>query len=384
MRVLHFLAELKFSGAEIMYVDAAPVFQQLGCELAVVNTLERLGEYAPFFEKAGYKVYHIPISQNYFGQWRERKKIMKLITDSKADVVHIHRSDLRWIVSYCAWRVGCRAVYTTHNVFRSRWFTKPLHILQRWTADHWFGCTFQTISDSVEANERNYYHARTALIYNWYSNRRFFPARDGEKSEIRKSLGLPQDALVIVSVGGCSHIKRHHEAIKSMAEILKKNPNSFYLHLGEGQTLDEEKQLAESLGISGNVKFYGNQTDVRKFLIASDVYVMPSRFEGIPITTIEAMGTGIPTVLYNVPGLRDFNEGGVERSLLTEENPEALASAILRLYCDKKLSSEISERAKDFVDNKFGMQANATKIYQLYLFDKNVSNSYRGSMSHCR
>lgn len=111
---------------------------------------------------------------------------------------------------------------------------------------------------------------------------------------------------------------------------------------------------------------------------------MPSRFEGIPITTIEAMGTGIPTVLYNVPGLRDFNEGGVERSLLTEENPEALASAILRLYCDKKLSSEISERAKDFVDNKFGMQANATKIYQLYLFDKNVNNSYRGSMSRSR
>lgn len=60
MKVIHYLHELKFSGAEIMYVDAAPVFQKLGCELSVVNTANHLGEYASFFEKAGYKVFHRP------------------------------------------------------------------------------------------------------------------------------------------------------------------------------------------------------------------------------------------------------------------------------------------------------------------------------------
>lgn len=374
MKVLHFLAELKFSGAEIMYVDAAPVFQQLGCELAVVNTTARMGEYSPFFKKAGYEVIHLPITNSYLGQWRERKKIIKLINDARADVVHIHRSDLRWIVAYCAWKVGCRAVYTTHNVFRSRWFTKPLHILQRWTADHWFGCTFQTISDSVEENERNYYHARTTLVYNWYGNNRFYPAKEGEKDVVRRELGLPQDALVIISVGGCSHIKRHHDVLKAMSKILKTNQNSYYLHLGEGKTLDEEIQMAADLGISNNVLFCGNQRDVRKYLIASDIYVMPSRFEGIPLTTIEAMACEIPTALYNVPGLKDFNVGGVERSVVVDEDVDALVSAIFLLYENKAKAAELTEKAKAFVDSNFFLPTNAKKIYQLYLsHDANIA-----------
>ncbi len=57
MKVLHILNELKFSGAEIMYVDAAPIFQRLGCDLSIVNTSKHLGVYTPFFEKAGYKVF---------------------------------------------------------------------------------------------------------------------------------------------------------------------------------------------------------------------------------------------------------------------------------------------------------------------------------------
>lgn len=59
MKVLHILHELKFSGAEIMYVDAASIFQKLGCDLSIVNTANHLGEYAPYFEKAGYKVFFI-------------------------------------------------------------------------------------------------------------------------------------------------------------------------------------------------------------------------------------------------------------------------------------------------------------------------------------
>lgn len=61
MKILHVLYELKFSGAEIMYVDAADEFRSLGCELYVINSAERLGKYADMFKDAGYKVY--PLSE---------------------------------------------------------------------------------------------------------------------------------------------------------------------------------------------------------------------------------------------------------------------------------------------------------------------------------
>lgn len=61
MKVIHFLYELKFSGAEIMYVDAAPIFQKFGCELTVVNTAPQLGEYASSFVSI--------ISKAHFKHW---------------------------------------------------------------------------------------------------------------------------------------------------------------------------------------------------------------------------------------------------------------------------------------------------------------------------
>ena len=365
MKVIHFLHELKYSGAEIMYVDAAPVFQKLGCELAVVNTASRLGEYAPAFEKAGYKVYHWPYPQSYLERWKYYRKVIAFLQKEHYDVVHIHSSALKWGMSYCAWQAGCRSIYTFHNVFRSHWYSYPYHWWLRWSAKHLFGCTFQTISDSVCENEKTYYHNNTIKIYNWYGSSRFYPADIKEKDNAREELQLPHDALVIISVGGCSLIKRHTDIIKALPEIIKLHPKTFYLHLGEGVSLNEEKNLATQLGVEEHIIFYGNQPNVRKYLIASDIYVMPSRHEGIPITAIEAMACKIPAVLYDVPGLRDFNKEK-ECSELIAEDYHLLAKTIVNLYNDKERQKLLIENAKMFVDTHFYMETNARKIFELY------------------
>ncbi len=156
-------------------------------------------------------------------------------------------------MSFCAWKAGCKSVYTFHNVFRSHWYSYPWHWWLRWCAKHLFGCIFQTISDSVYENERNYYHNNTTKIYNWYGSTRFYPAQANEKQEVRESLNIPQNSLVIVSVGGCSPIKRHTDIIKALPEIIKVLPNTIYLHLGEGISLNEEKALAKELNVEKKI-----------------------------------------------------------------------------------------------------------------------------------
>lgn len=365
MKVLHILNELKFSGAEIMYVDAAPIFQRLGCDLSIVNTSKHLGVYTPFFEKAGYKVFFHPYPNGYLKRWKYYRDTIKLLKIEKYDVVHIHSSTLKWGMSFCAWKAGCKSVYTFHNVFRSHWYSYPWHWWLRWCAKHLFGCIFQTISDSVYENERNYYHNNTTKIYNWYGSTRFYPAQANEKQEVRESLNIPQNSLVIVSVGGCSPIKRHTDIIKALPEIIKVLPNTIYLHLGEGISLNEEKALAKELNVEKNIYFCGNQSNVRKYLIASDIYVMPSKYEGISITTIEAMACKIPTILYDVPGLRDFNKEK-ECTELIEENYQLLAKTIIKLSKDKNRQLFLTQNAKDFVDTYFYMEINAKKIFDLY------------------
>lgn len=365
MKIIHFLYELKFSGAEIMYVDAAPIFQKLGCELTVVNTAPQLGEYASSFEKAGYKVLHWPYPKSYSERFQYYNKVIKYLKENKYDVVHIHSAQLKWGISYCAWKAGCKAVYTFHAVFKSNWYSYWFHWWLRWSAKNIFKCTFQAISDSVYTNEKNYYHNKTNKVYNWYGSNRFYPAGNNEKETIRKKLNIPIDTLVIISVGGCNTNKRHTDVIKALSYLSQTHPNILYLHLGEGISLKEEQDLVASLDLTDKIRFCGNQTDVRQYLIASDIYVMTSIREGISITTIEAMATQKPAVLYNVPGLRDFNKEK-ECALLIPEDPEILAQSILKLYKDKELQNKLTTNGKDFVDTHFNIEKNVKQIFDLY------------------
>jgi len=367
MKILHVLHELKYSGAEIMYCDAASLFQQKGCDLSVMATAKEVGQYALNLENAGYSIMHneLPPLKNIFKRILYYTSIIKLLKYKKFEVLHIHSSKAMWGFALCAWIVKIKSVYTFHNVFPSNFYSYPYHVLLRWTAKYLFKCKLQTISDSVYNHEKSFFLNNTTKIYNWYSNKRYFPSISEEKNSIRKELDISVNALVLISIGGCSDVKRHSEIIKALPFILKKIPNTVYLHLGKGVSECEEVKLSKSLGISENVIFCNNQQNVRKFLIASDIYIMPSKFEGISITTIEAMACGIPAILYDVPGLRDFNKNG-ENSILIPEDFRILANTILHLIENPKKGTHISKNAISLVKNQFCMKSNVNLIFELY------------------
>ncbi len=363
MKVIHILDELKFSGAEIMYVDAAPIFQQLGCDLSVISTNNKLGTFAPFFKKAGYQVYHKPYPNSIIRRIRYIYNLIVFLKKNQYQVVHIHHK--MWAMALCAWMAGCRSVYTYHSVFFSRTISYRYHRFLRWSTKNIFHCKFQSISDSVYEHEKKYYKNETIKVYNWYNNHRFYPAQGEEKNMARTELNIAKEALVLVSIGGCSQIKRHWEIINSLTKIIEKYPNTIYLHLGEGSVLPDEQNLVKSLQLSHIVRFCGNQVNVRKYLVAADIYIMTSKVEGISLTTIEAMACNVPAVLYDVPGLRDFNKE-TECAQLVEENHNQLAEKIIRLYEDKNRQKTLTDHARDLINSKFDMKSNATEIFNLY------------------
>lgn len=368
MKVVHILHELKFSGAEIMYVDAAPLFQTKGVELMVVANAPELGEFAPYFERAGYRVFHKPIPslRNYASRIIYYLRFIKFIKAENIDVVHTHTHSSMWGMALCARLAGKKSIFTFHNVFKSSWYSNFYHRLLRWSAKNILKSKFQTIGNSVYDNELNVYCNKTIKIDNWYGSNRLYPAQKDEKIQVRKELDISDDTLVLISIGGCSHVKRHYEIIKALPLIIQEIPKVLYLHLGSGETETEEKELAKELSLTENIRFYGNQQDVRKFLIVSDIYLMPSTNEGMPITTIETMGCKIPTILYDVPGLRDFNNNG-ENSILIPEDYKVLAERVIYLYNYPEERARIANNAKKMVDENYNMKINASKIYELYI-----------------
>lgn len=367
MKVLHIFNEIKYSGAELMYANASSIFLKNNIQLLAFNTGKNLGEFVKTFEQNNIKTYHKPIDSGInitYKSFRFYKEFYKFLKSENIQVVHIHRSDI-YMLPFVSRLAGVRTIRTVHSVFRNRKITYLHGYLQRLIARRFFNVIFHSIGKSVYDNELLYYHNPTIRINNWYNPQKFYPKSSEEEKEMtRKKLHIDLNAFVVISVGGCSEIKNHSDILRAIS-LLKDELNCLYLHLGSGDEEEHEKMLARDLGIQSKVKFIGNTENVRDYLISSDVYVMTSKFEGLTIAGIEAMACGLPSILYNSPGLRDLITNN-DNGFLIEPDHKLIAEKICEYINSSKLLKEKSELSLQFVNQHFSMTKNVQKIIQLY------------------
>ena len=95
--------------------------------------------------------------------------------------------------------------------------------------------------------------------------------------------------------------------ISAFSELVKARPKAELWLVGDGPNFDKAKRQVSDLGLEKNVKFWGLQSDVFKFLNEADVFVLPSKYEGMPMTLIEAMGSGMPIIASDVGGVPSYN-----------------------------------------------------------------------------
>ncbi|TWJ04621.1 glycosyltransferase involved in cell wall biosynthesis [Mucilaginibacter frigoritolerans] len=368
MKVLHIFNEIKFSGAEIMYSNAAPLFRDKGYELVAISTGESVGDFAKQFEATGIPVFHRPFkrdSKNPFYIFNYLKRIIQFIKDNDINIIHIHRSNVFWYFSLCGYLTGKKTIMTFHNVFKSRSISWIKHYLLRLTAKKWFHLTFQTIGESVYLNELNYYKNTTVQVNNWFDSNRFYPlTNSNEKLLIKEKLNIDNDAFIIISTGSCSTIKNHSDIIWALS-ILVKKMHIVYIHLGTGNLEGQEKALATELGVAKEVLFFNNKTNVRDYLVASDVFVMTSKFEGLSIASIEAMACQLPSVLYNSPGLRDLIKNN-DYGLLIAPRYNILAESIFNIWQNPELAKQRALNALNNVNLNYSMEASVNKISMIY------------------
>lgn len=367
MKVLHVFYELKFSGAEIMYYTAAPIFKDQGVEMVVLSTGPNLGEFASQFQSLAIDVYHKPLENgknNPMFLFKYFREVLRFIRDQNVNVIHIHRSPYYIFFSLIGFILNIRTVRTVHNVFRNRFLTRPKAIVERFIARKLFGIKFQTIGESVYSHELTYYKNPSIRVNNWYSSEKFYPLSINEtKQSKRVEIGIPPDSYVIISTGGCSSIKNHHDIIRALA-IVNKRIKCIYLHLGSGKTENEEIMLSKELGVYDDIRFLSNKTNVRDYLVSSDIFVMTSKFEGLSIASIEAMACGLPSILYNSPGLRDLISND-DNGFLINPSYKLLADKILYLYDHPTVAEKFGTAARSYVGENYSIEQGASKILQL-------------------
>tara|TARA_R110000868_G_scaffold20682_3_gene87180 strand:- start:1778 stop:2890 length:1113 start_codon:yes stop_codon:yes gene_type:complete len=366
MKVLHLFNEINFSGAELMYSDAAEYLQENGIEIYALSTGDNFGNFVAKFRERGIFVAHKPYQAKIvlsFSGISFYWFLFKFLNKNKIDVLHIHRSNI-YFAGIIAFLKGIPCIKTQHSVFYNKKITLSIAISRRMILRKFFNVKFHTIGESVYSHELNYYKNPTIKINNWFNPMRFYEPTGKEKANARDLLNITKNTFVIISVGGCSYIKNHHDILRAIAK-LKNELDVLYLHLGQGVTECEEKELAKELGVENNVRFIGNKENVREYLIASDVYVMTSKGEGLSISCLEVMACKVPVILYNVMGLKDMIKEN-DNGFLIESNPMALADKIV-LYANSELIRiEKSTSALAYVKANHDIYKNVNSILDLY------------------
>ncbi len=167
------------------------------------------------------------------------------------------------------------------------------------------------------------------------------------QSSIRKELGLSKDTFLILSVGELNENKNQKTILKAMGEIEDKEIH--YILCGKGDKLDDLKGLSEALDISDRVHFLGYRTDVVDICNQSNVYVMPSKREGLPVASLEAMYCGLPLITSNIRGLVDVMEDGVSGYLCNPDDWKQFAERIVELKSQPELCEKMAKRNKEAV-----------------------------------
>ena len=175
-----------------------------------------------------------------------------------------------------------------------------------------------------------------------------------ETSTQRRNARIGQ---TIVGTIGRLHVQKGQIYLLEAARlVLNKYPSTIFQIIGTGELERQLKEKAIELGIADHVQFLGARTDVPDLLAAMDLFVLPSLWEGQPITLMEAMASCTPIIATDIDGISEMIEPSRDGLLVPAGNASDLADAIALLLSDSSLAQKLSQHAFDKVVREFDIR----------------------------
>ncbi len=189
----------------------------------------------------------------------------------------------------------------------------------------------------------------------------------GVRSILRDSLGVKAHESLIGTVGRLEPVKDHEMLLAALAMLRNSGVAFRAVIVGEGSQATVLRRRAVDLGLEGTVHFTGARSDIENVLAAMDLFVMPSRSEGLSNTIIEAMAAGLPVLSTNVGGADELITNGVTGRLVPPANPELLARAAAHLLENPNERALMGQAARRRAVSEFGLDRMVREYEDLYL-----------------
>ena len=224
----------------------------------------------------------------------------KYMKSVKPDVIHTHLATNRFIIPYVLFHRNVKLVHTVHCPPKEMFEGRPTHRKENLAVKFlvkFFNMQLIALHKDMadELNER--FHVNNTLVLNNGITIEKFRDPGVSKAEMRKELGIPENAFLVGHVGRLSPEKNHEFTIKVFGELLKRRPDAHLLFVGSGINENEVREMINNSGNADRITLISNRGDVNRVLAAMDVFMFPSLFEGLGIALLEAEAAGLRCVV---------------------------------------------------------------------------------------
>jgi len=361
IKVLQLIPSLPVGGAERMLLQLVTTLDPGQHDVQVVS-FHRLG--SPMerdFAAAGLEVTYLEKRLGFDARMFGR--IAGVLRRFAPDVVHTHRPVLQYALPSLLGRYRRRTVHTVHNMAEREVEGAASQAIHRLA--HRAGIGAVAICETVADSIRAFYGVEPrALIPNGVPVAAY--ASPGvPRGAWRAQQGIPEDALVFVAVARLSAQKNLGALVRAFA-AMGSGDASILLVCGEGEQLGELQAAARDLGVAARVRFMGARSDIPAVLGAADVFVLPSLYEGHPLSVMEAMAAGTPVIATAVGGVPEVVRTGVTGLLVPPGDVEALAGAMRQLAASREERARLGAAGAKVAREHFDVSHMARAYERLY------------------
>jgi glycosyltransferase involved in cell wall biosynthesis len=299
------------------------------------------GPLADIVRADGFRVLAAPMARSLSprAQWRCLLALLALIRAERPDLVHGHMPISGFLARLAARLTGVpRVAYTCHGFLFNQSGPLPLR------AAAWLMDVYLTVSAAEAQDARRMLITRRAVAVGNGRDPAIFRPDPFARERVRRELDTPAHRVVVAIVGRVVRPKGHAELLAAMRGV-----DADLWVVGERLATDHAGDLEPAFAASGlgsRLRRLGYREDVPAILAAADIFVLPSWFEAMPMSVIEAMMTALPVVASDIPGPRAQVVPEQTGLLVPARNIVALAAALGRLVADPALRARMGEAGR--------------------------------------
>ncbi len=334
MKIIQIMPDFGLAGAETMCENLSLELVKADHDVTIISMYDYHSPITERLEKAGIKVFYLNKKIGLdFSMIPKMKKIFKEI---KPDVIHTHRNCPQYAIPAAIMAGVKHRVHTVHNV-ADKENLKLARILNKFFFKH---CNLIPVALSelirnTIVEEYGLKNEQIPTIFNGINLSKCLPKENYSVS----------GSFKILHIGRFSEQKNHMGLVQGYKLFCEKYPNSELWLIGDGEKRKEIEEYIQNECPELNVKFFGLQSNVYGYLNEADTFILPSNYEGIPITLIEAMGTGLPIIASDVGGVSDMIDEGKE-GLLIQPTQKDIANSLLMVANSESLRKNLGKNAR--------------------------------------